>query len=627
MRFLCILSLCVLSLPVFASSDYATKISLIKESLVDQQEIQRWDSHLLFPHLYGEWLTHNIQTISSDQADAFIEDPNNKAAAWFFKPRWRKELVRRKDWKEIEYAFVLHEDPVLVCHFFEARKALSLPIPDAKIESLWLSGQSRPDHCDPFFKEWIASRSDSDKLVWDRQIKAFYSRNGTLVRYLNRFYKSESAKTDGQFLSTVYNDPKHVVSKSYDPNSDRMHEVALAAVNRMAFRDPRSASNLWLAIVKATPNITQTEIRKASRYLGIAMAKQALPEAAYWLSIADADRSDEEVQHWRLQIALTQKDYAQVLSLYDQLSGKLKGSNQWKYWSGIARLKQDGYLSNDNPLYDLSTRRLYYGYLAAGVLGKEPTLGTNRDYPPTNTAALKNAQELQRAKALYEAGEVTRAQVEWNLYVRNKDNQTQHAAAELALSWGWYAKASQSAGWSGRYDLIHLRYPNAFNAIVSDQTNKLELPRYWVYGVMRQESRYEHTAVSPAGALGLMQVMPATASQTAKKHKLPYSGKSDLHVPETNITIGTHYLDDLLKRFDHPVLATAAYNAGPSRVNLWRERFPNEMTIWIESIPFNETRGYVKSVLAYSQIYALTHETDWHLASWTQPVGAFAQND
>lgn len=626
MRLLCIFCFYIVSIPAFASSDYATKISMIQESLVDAQEIKRWDSDLLFPHLYGEWLRHNIQTISISKANAFISDPNHKAAAWFFKPQWRKELVRREQWALINDSFVVYEDPVLVCHFFEAREALNLPIPEAKIESLWLSGKSRPDHCDPFFIEWISSREDSDRLVWNRQIKAFYARNGTLVRYLNRFYKSESAKADGAFLTEVYSDPKRVVTKRYDPSSDRMHEIALAAVNRMAFRDPRSASNLWLAIVKATPNITKNEIKKASRYLGIAMAKQALPQAAYWLGIADSDRSDEEVQHWRLQIALTDRDYRKVLALFEELSPKLKQSNQWQYWSGVARLKQEGFLANDNPLYSLSRKRLYYGYLAAGVLGKEPTLGANRTYPPTNFVALKDAPELKRAKALFDAGEVSRAQVEWNLYVRNKDNQTQHAAAELAMTWGWYAKASQSAGWSGRYDLIHLRYPDAFKSIVLDQTTKLDLPRYWVYGVMRQESRYAHTAVSPAGALGLMQVMPATATQTAKKHRVPYSGKADLHEPETNITIGSHYLDDLLKRFDHPVLATAAYNAGPSRVNLWRERFPNEMTIWIESIPFNETRNYVKSVLAYSQIYALTHQTDWHLASWTQPVSAFAQS-
>jgi soluble lytic murein transglycosylase len=290
----------------------------------------------------------------------------------------------------------------------------------------------------------------------------------------------------------------------------------------------------------------------------------------------------------------------------------------------VSQLKAEGFISNDNPLYALSTKRLYYGYLAAGVLGKKPSLNNNHDYPQVDTQTLAQIPALKRAKALYEAGEITRAQVEWNLYVRGQSNQVQHAAAELAMSWQWYAKASQSAGWSGRYKLIDLRYPNAFETLVEQHANELELPAYWIYGVMRQESRYEQTAISPAGAIGLMQVMPATARQTASKHKLPYNSKDDLKTPEINIAIGSHYLRDLVNRFDHPVYATAAYNAGPSRVVTWRDRFPNDMTIWIESIPFNETRNYVKSVLAYSQIYAILHESDWHLASWTNPVDAFA---
>jgi soluble lytic murein transglycosylase len=605
-------------------SAYVTKTTLINEGLVTKSELNRWKEDLLFPHLHEQWLAKNIETITQDEVDRFVDLPSNKAAAWFFKPKWRSELIRRQDWQQINKTFVTFSDPNLVCYYLESQKVLNKPIDTKKIKKLWLSGQSRPDHCDPFFKDWINNLEDSDAVVWDRQLMAFYARNGTLLRYLNRFYQAPEAKRLGDFLSSVYSDPKKIISKSYDPASTQMHEIALASVNRMAFQDPRSASNLWLQIVKATPNITHAEIRKASRYLGIAMAKQALPEASYWLTIADPKKEDETVQHWRLQIALMQKDYSYVLELYDSLANSLKQSNQWLYWKGVAHLKVNGYLSNDNPLYSLSQRRLYYGYLAAGVLGTKPSLNARPNYKGINSSSLAKREELKRAKLLYELGETTRAQVEWNLYVRNQENDVQHAAALLAQQWGWYAKASQSAGWSGRYDLIDLRYPNAYNASVSEFASSLELPSYWLYGVMRQESRYEHTAVSPAGALGLMQVMPATAKSTASKHKIEYKTSRDLHTPETNIAIGSHYLSDLLARFEHPVFATAAYNAGPSRVTVWRERFPNEITIWIESIPFDETRNYVKSVLAYSQIYAIKSDTDWHLSSWTNPQNAFA---
>jgi len=628
MRAIVFFTFFVLSGISYASSiSYQERISLIDSSSFTDKQIHQWENELLFPHLYEHWLSKNIQSLTPEQVETFQANPDNKAANWFFKTKWRSELIRRENWQQINKSFSTFSDPSLVCHFFESQKKLGQKIADKKIKALWLSGKSRPDHCDPFFKNWLKSLEDPDPIIWERQIAAFYARNGKLLSYLNRFYKQDTYQELGRFLVEVYSNPKTVISKSYDPNSNEMRNLALAAVNRMAFKDPRSASNLWLQIVKATPGIAQKEVRKASRYLGIAMAKQALPEASYWLTVADPSQADEKVQHWRLQIALSLNDYAGVIDYYKSLSNELKGSNQWRYWYGVARYKTEGKLASDNPLRSLSTKRLYYGYLAAGILGTIPSLNAEPDYPPTHFNRLEEQPELARAKALYLAGKTERAQVEWNLWVKYQDNPTQHAAGELALSWGWYAKASQSAGWSGRYDLMHLRYPNAFGAFVKYHADRLELPEYWVHGVMRQESRFEHTAISPAGAYGLMQIMPNTAKQTAKKHNLNYANKRDLYDPSTNIAIGSHYLDDLMVRFKHPVFATAAYNAGPSRVDLWRNRFPSEMTIWIESIPFDETRNYVKSVLAYSQIYALTTDTEWRLSSWTNPSEAFAQKN
>lgn len=615
----------VVPLTVSAADSYSDKLKQIATTNVPRSQLASWQDDLLYPHLQEAWLARNIADISIEDAERFLRHPDNTAAAWFFRGKWQQELIRREAWSEIIDTMASTSNPTLKCHYFEALQATGQPVPETEILNLWLSGQSRPDHCDPFFKTWISSLSDPDPVIWERQLMAFYSRNGKLIHYLNQFYQHPENRAAGEFLSTVYAQPKHLISQAYDPNSDQMHQVALAAVNRMAFQDPRSASNLWQAIVKATPDMSLNDIRKASRYLGIAMAKQALPEASYWLTIADAARDDEEVQHWRLQIALSRKDYADVLRLYDELDNTLKQSDQWRYWSGVARAVVEGRLATDNPLIPLSEQRLYYGFLAAGLLNKTPSLGVLRDYPQNDLNVLKAAAPMQRARALFQAGDIRRAQVEWNLYVRTQDNPTQHAAAELALSWGWYAKASQAAGWSRRYDLIDLRYPDAFASDVEAMTALLELPKHWVYGVMRQESRFDDQAVSPAGALGLMQVMPATARQTASKYGLPYRGTDDLHIPAVNIAIGTHYMDEMMKRFNHAVLATAAYNAGPSRVDLWRERFPNDMTIWIESIPFNETRNYVKSVMAYSQIYALQHQLDWHLSTWTEPATLLAK--
>ncbi|TCS42445.1 lytic transglycosylase domain-containing protein [Reinekea marinisedimentorum] len=599
---------------------------IIKGHELSEKALKQWQGHVLYPHIYGMWLEKNIETVSTKKVESFLDGKQNAAAAWLFLPAWQQELIRREDWQHIEQSFENSSDAALSCYYLAARQQLNKSIPAEKIETLWDTGNSQPEQCDPFFIAWLDEQADKEEKVWHRQILAFYQRNGSLLRYLDQYYTSENYQALSQFLIEVYNEPKNILNKNYDPNSRQKRELALAAVNRMAYQDPRSASNLWLQIVKATPNIGSAEVQEASEYLGIAMAKLALPEADYWLTIADPEKSDETMQHWRLQIALSDKDYQRVEQLYDQLHPSLKTSSQWQYWYGFARYKNSGALQPDNPLIELSKKRLYYGYLAAGVLGTQPTLEVSNNYSEVDIASLNKIPSLKRAKALYLSGETLRAQVEWNLWVRNQNDQTQHAAGELALSWGWYAKASQSAGWSGRYDLIHLRYPDAFGPIVEFNADSLQLPQYWVYGVMRQESRFDSMAVSPAGALGLMQIMPATAKATSQKFSLTYSGTEDLFDPYTNIVIGTHYLRELLDEFQHPVYATAAYNAGPSRVEAWQDRFPHEMVIWIESIPFDETRNYVKSVLAYSQIYALTRNTGWNLTAWTAPNELIAAN-
>ncbi|MEJ2045625.1 MAG: transglycosylase SLT domain-containing protein [Reinekea sp.] len=611
----------------YAKTDFIDKERQIENQDLSKEQLLSWQKDPLYSHLYQLWLSKNIQQITTAEAEQFLNNPDYQAAAWFFRTDWWNELVRREDWPTILTTFRGNKAPRWACYFLQAQAQLKQPLDQKLIEKLWMTGQSQPNHCDPFFALWIDMVEASDEWVWSRQIKAFYARNTKLVAYLNHFYKDKSYQADGAFLNRIYHDPKQIISQSYNPESIRMCELALAAVNRMAFQDPRSASNLWLAIVNVSPTMTRTEITEASRYLGIAMAKQALPEADYWLSIADPEKEDEMVQHWRLQIALTAKDFHRVLSLYQDLSSTLQNSNEWLYWSGIAQLTVDGFINDDNPLHALSKQRLYYGFLAAGILGTAPSLNAKPNYPPVDIKPLKKVPALIRAKALYDIGEITRAQVEWNLYVRKLNNAQQHAAGVLAMEWGWYAKASQAAGWSHRYDLIDLRYPTAFKHPVSYFTDLLDLPDYWIYGVMRQESLFQSSAVSPAGAHGLMQIMPATARQVSEQYNLNFSKVSDLHQPDKNIAIGSYYLSDLLKKYQHPVYATAAYNAGPHRVNAWQKRFSGDLTTWIESIPFDETRNYVKSVMAYSQIYAMTLNNGWRLSSWLTPQKAFASEN
>lgn len=620
----------LLAISCFFSSVVSAQYTQISQQIEQQQmsfaQLQQWSDDVLYPHYYGLWLQANLSQTDANTIREFRNNSDYTAAYHFLEPHWHQEVVNRADPELIIAELADVKSPELMCHYFAALEKSNQRIPAEWVEPLWMTGRSQPDHCDVYMIDWLIAQSDIDERVWRRQLMAFYSRNGTLLNYLNRFYVNETEQQMGEFLTHIYRSPVHLLSRGYNPDLPKHRELGLATINRLAFQDPKAASNLWGQLLRATPKFSVQDRMGTSKHLGITMAKQQLPEADYWLMLADPDGKDIEVQHWRFQIALAKDDELKVLELYQQLQPGLKNRDQFQYWYGITRLRQSVSVEADNPLLNLSQQRSYYGFLAAGLLGTSPTLSIDNQYPDKDINQIANERPLQRAKALFDAQQIERAQVEWNLWIAGQPENIRHTAAELALGWGWYEKASQAAGQARRFDLIALRYPRAFNAVVNAQANVLDIPDYWIYGVMRQESRYMTAARSSAGAIGLMQLMPATAKQTATRYKIPYKNTTDLTDPETNIALGSHYLAELLRRYDNPIYATAAYNAGPSRVNNWREQLPTDMTVWIESIPFDETRNYVKAVLTFAQVYALSNDSPWQLSQWTQHHTEFALN-
>ncbi|PTY36510.1 hypothetical protein BGP77_04225 [Saccharospirillum sp. MSK14-1] len=608
------------TLPVLAddaslSETYGQALQSLTESDLSFEDLKRWDDLTLYPHLVTHWALRHPEAIDTDWFAKQLLKPEWQAAGWDFRQTWLEELARREQW----YRYALFDQAWSgaghPCRRFQAQQALGEPLADEQLRQLWLTANSLPAYCDPFL-ERLKQADDYNELVWQRQLLAFEARNSAMLRYLNDQYDEPQWRQRGQRLRAIYLSPATIFNQPYNPNEAWQRDLALAAIDRLAFRAPHIASNYWVDLIKLTPDFHRDDIQSTSAYLGIAMAKLALPQADYWLGIADPKRSNADVQHWRLQVALASTDWAQIASLYRALDDSLKTSSQWRYWSAIAEQHLDMGDSADQQLAALAQERSYYGFLAAAALDQPAEL--NLDEHPVIEARrpIGERPALQRALALYDAGDIVRAQIEWNLALDDFTPEQMMEAAQLAQSHNWYHKASQTAGMSGRYGELTLRYPTPFADLVSELTASAAVPRHWLYGVMRQESHFMTQARSPVGARGLMQLMPYTARSMAIKSGLDYSNENDLNDPTLNITLGRNYLDQMQRRFGHPVYATAAYNAGPTKVASWLNRYPADLRIWIESIPFDETRHYVKSVLTYAQIYAMRDGQNWTLASW-----------
>lgn len=608
------------TLPVMAedaslSEDYNQALQSLNQNDLSFADLNRWKKLDLYPHLVTHWVMRHPEAIDTDWFATLLLKPEWQAAGWEFRDTWLEQLAQRGQW----YRYVVFDQAWSgaghPCRRFQAQQALGEPLADEQLHQLWLTANSLPSYCDPLLAR-LRQDEDYNELVWQRQLLAFAARNTGMLRYLNDQYDDPQWRQRGQRLRAIYLSPAGLFNQSYNPNESWQRDLALAAIDRLAFRAPQIASNFWVDLIKQTPGFSQAEIQSTSTDLGIAMAKLALPQADYWLNIADPKHRNEEAQHWRLQIALADNDWIQIATLYRALDDSLQHSSQWRYWSAIAERHLDMGQSADQQLASLAQERSYYGFLAAAALGQPAQLNQDEQAPINSRRPVAKLPALQRALALYDAGDIVRAQIEWNLALDDLSPAQMMEAAQLAQSRNWYHKASQTAGLSGRYGELSLRYPTPFADLVGELTATAGVPPYWLYGVMRQESHFMTQARSPVGARGLMQLMPYTARSLAIKAGMQLRSDDDLNDPVVNITLGRNYLNQMQRRFGNPVYATAAYNAGPTRVSSWLRRYPADLRVWIESIPFDETRQYVKSVLTYAQIYAMRDGQNWTLANW-----------
>jgi soluble lytic murein transglycosylase len=254
----------------------------------------------------------------------------------------------------------------------------------------------------------------------------------------------------------------------------------------------------------------------------------------------------------------------------------------------------------------LAGERDYYGFLAADRVGQVYRFGHDAvPFTETDLAAAEALPGIARARELLRVGLTIDARREWRDAIRDLDDRQLEIAAVLAGRWGWHDRAIVTVARADHFDDLDLRFPLVYQDLVLSNARATGLDPAWVYGVMRQESAFWEDARSRSGALGLMQLMPSTARETARRLRERVDDVYDLLSPPKNIRLGVAYLRRVLDRFDgHQGLATAAYNAGPGRVRSWLPgSHPLAADIWVDTVPFNETRGYVKRVMAYTAIY------------------------
>jgi soluble lytic murein transglycosylase len=319
---------------------------------------------------------------------------------------------------------------------------------------------------------------------------------------------------------------------------------------------------------------------------------------------------------WYGRAALRAGNWDETLAAVNSMSNAERLRPQWRYWRARALTALGRPAEANVLLAPLANEFNFYGQLAAEDLGTSISSAPQTYHPSADEVdAIAADRGIRRALALYRAGLRYEGALEWQWSVKDFDDKQLLSAAVLAVRNDWYERAIDTAE---RTVILHdfgLRYPAPYRKLVQDYAQQLGLDEAWVYGLVRQESRFVHTARSSAGASGLMQLMPATARWVAKRLGMNGHHTTLTETVDTNIGLGTYYLRQVLDSVDdHMVLASAGYNAGPRRARDWAASRPLEGAIYIETIPFSETREYVKKVMNNTLYYArLFHQTNLSL--------------
>jgi soluble lytic murein transglycosylase len=341
-------------------------------------------------------------------------------------------------------------------------------------------------------------------------------------------------------------------------------------------------------------------------YIALEAARKHAPEALQSFNKVTASVLNNEQWEWYARAALRQQDWNQLLKVISDMPPVLAEEAAWRYWKARALLMKGTPAEANALLAKLSQERHFYGWLAAEELG--PMLGEpTATYQPADDEVRQFARQpaVKRMEALFDVEARYEARLEWMYLLEALDDPGRIVAAQYAMLKGWFDLAVLAADKTSRTHNFELRYPTPYRDYLQKASRSREIDEAWVYGIIRQESRFMHYAKSSVGAGGLMQVMPATAKWIAKKLGLNSYHDGMLHDIETNVNLGTYYMRYTLDTFNgQEVMATAAYNAGPSRARRWAASTPLEGAIYAETIPFSETRNYVKKVLANAHMYA-----------------------
>ena len=541
---------------------------------------------------------------------SFLQRHDKSFIAEKLRSDWLRLQGRNQSWAEFdaEYPALLQPEQDLACYALQSRRARGDATMLDEAMPLWLSLMEPPEACYPVLEALILDKRVLADDVWVRIRRQFEANRLAAARY-SMNYLPPSQTPDGKTALAVSDSSMAWLAKLPESAfAKRMNrELAALAISRIARSDPNMAAG---QLERIESRLQAGEKGWAWSQIGWQAAQRHMSDALAWFRKAGDVPMSEEVSQWKVRAALRAHDWAAVRATIERMPPALASQPTWTYWLGRA-YRAGGRLEEANHLYaKIAGQPNFYGNLADEELDR-PTSVPPKAAAPTREEMARVAEisGIHRGLALLKLNMRTEGVREWNWGLRGLNDRELLAAAEVARRADVYDRAIAAADRTRNEHDYSLRYLSPFSEQVRPAARSQSLDDAWVYGLMRQESRFITNAKSSVGASGLMQLMPATARWVAKKIGLSDFHQGKVNDTETNLLLGTSYMRLVLEDLDnHPVLASAAYNAGPGRARKWRADQPLEGAIYAETIPFTETRDYVKKVMSNAVYYSALFE-------------------
>jgi soluble lytic murein transglycosylase len=576
-------------------------------------------AHPLYGWIEYAALKREIDTLPASRGQAFLARYKGQAVAGAFRELWLAALSRREDWPAFRAAWSpTIKSEALRCAELNARQAMGAADAQwtADAQALWraLGGKPAPKECGAPLLVLAARGGLPPALRWERFDKAAGEWNPAVMREAARGLPADQLALANDYAGFM------------------------EAINERALAWPKTERSRWVAsqglarLGKSVPMAAEAQLPKYAQALGFTEADRGRvlyqvalwtvasyePESARRLAAVPASAYDERLHEWQVREALARSDWPAALAAIRAMDAGQRADSRWTYFE--ARLLE---LTGDKAAARAAYRRAaqvpeFHGFLAADRIDAPyalcPWLPHDSD---AAKAAVARDPAIVRAMGLYRIDRSGWAQREWDEALSRFDDTRRRIAVEVAQDNGWFDRAVFALGKTpDERRLYQLRFPLHHDATIRREAAKNGLDPAWVAAEIRAESVFNPNARSGANAMGLMQVLPGTGMEVARRLGLPWGGAQSLYDPDTNIILGTAYLRQMLDKYGgKPYFAIAGYNAGPAPLQRWQSQRPGmDPDFWIETISYKETRDYVARVLAFSTLY------DWRLNGSAVPL-------